>query len=265
MRASYKNRYRKKWAVNESGLDQLIGEDSFDARWDRPSDTPAVRVWHELSIGLTCLYSGDERRAKVFLCRTIRNADRLEAEDRFHDTEVAEAGHPYDLAEVIRARALAHWLLGEPLNRADLRRAAEMFVTWCLTKAEDRRRFIDSLTMSIYLQGVRCALMANDLDYARDLLATKHKFQWHHGNERELWMRVVSAFPKIDARLREDIEVFFDRVRDPDFKEVQDRLPTFINREALALDTGIIRQMYLVNGAPLDQVYPQAVIDAVAY
>jgi hypothetical protein len=264
MRASYKNRHLEKLAVNESGLDQLIGEDSFDARWERPSDTPAVRVWHELSIGLTCLYSGDERRAKVFLCRTIRNADRLEAEDRFHDTEVAEAGHPHDLAEVVRARALGRWLLGEPLNRADLRKAAEMFVTWCLTKAEDRRRFNDSVTMSIYLQGVRCALMANDLDYACGLLATKHKLQWHHGTERELWTRLVSAFPKIDARLRDDIEVFFDRVRDPDFKEVLDGLPTFVNREALALDTGIIRQMYLVNATPLGPVDQNAVIEAVA-
>ena len=71
--------------------------------------------------------------------------------------------------------------------------------------------------------------------------------------------------PKIGARLRDDFEVFFDHIRDPDFKEVLDGLPTFINREALALDTGIIRQMYLVNASPLDPVDPNAVIEAVAY
>jgi hypothetical protein len=265
MRASYKNLHQEKRSVNESGLDQLIAEDSFDARWERPSDTPAVRVWHELSIGLTCLYSGDQRTASVFLRRTIRNADRLETEDRFHDTEVAEAGFPRSHAEVIRARALARWLLGEPMNRADLRKAAEMFISWCLTRAEDHKRFSSSLTMDSYLHGVRAALIAHDLDCVRNSLSTKHTFRWHHGNERDLWTRLVNACPRIDAKLRTEIECFFDRVRDPEFKEVLDGLPTAIDREALALDTGIIRQMYLVNASPLDLVDPQAVVEAVAY
>jgi hypothetical protein len=66
-------------------------------------------------------------------------------------------------------------------------------------------------------------------------------------------------------KLREEVESFFDRVRDPDFKEVLNGLPTFVNREALALDTGIIRQMYFVNTSPQDPVDPNMVIDAVAY
>jgi len=286
---SYHKHYQQKWAVNDAGLDQLINEDSFWARWDKKSDLPSVCVTNELSIGLVCLYAGDWERGAIFLDRTIRNAHRLEAEDRFHDTEVAEAGYPLSHAEVIRARALARWLLDEPLtradpwfaakmtpvsgithdfskfNRADFRKAAEMYVAWCLTKAEDRKRFVSSYTMSIYLQGVRCAMIANELDYAGELLGTKQRLRWHHGTERELWTCLATTYPAMKLKLREDVASFFDRVRDPDFKEVLDGLPTSVDREALALDTGIIRQMYFVNTSPLDPVDPNAVIDAVGY
>ncbi|HNQ91287.1 MAG TPA: hypothetical protein PKM73_21955 [Verrucomicrobiota bacterium] len=200
----------------------------------------------------------------MFFRRAIDYANRLEVEDRFHDTEVAEAGYPRSHAEVIRARALGRWLLGEPLNRADLRRAAEMFATWCLTKASDHRRFSSSLTMDFYLQGVRAALMAHDLDYARCLLSTKHRLRWHHSVERDLWTRLVNACPRGDAKLRDDIECFFDRIRDPAFEEVLDGVPTAMDREALALDTGLMREMYVVNASPYDDPSPQAVIDAVA-
>lgn len=264
-KARFAQKYFRRWADYESSYDELARNDPRAGHWGRAKDLPAGSVTASLSDGLVCASAGDHRRAVTFFRRAIDYAKCLEAEDRFHDTEVAEAGHPHDLAQVVRARALAEWLLGEPLNRADLRRAAEMFVTWCLTKAEDRRRFNDSVTMSVYLQGVRCALMGNDLDYARDLLATKHRLQWHHGTERELWKRLVIAYPQIETSLREDIEIFFDRVRDPEFKEVLGGLPTFVSREALALDTGMIRQMYLLNASPLDPVDPNAVIEAVAY
>ncbi len=58
---------------------------------------------------------------------------------------------------------------------------------------------------------------------------------------------------------------FFDRVRDPDFEEKLDgKTPTYIGREILALETGIIRQMYLINQSATDEVDPQAVIEAIA-
>jgi len=288
MKSYYKHR-QQKWAMNDAGLDQLINEDSFWIRRDKKSDLPSVCVTNELSTGLVCLYAGDWDRGVIFLDRTIRNANRLEAEERFHDTEVAEAGYPLSHAEAIRARALARWLLDDlatrpdpwraakmtpfssitrdfsRLDRADLRKAAEMFVAWCLKKAEDRKRFVSTYTMNIYLQGVRCAMIANDLDYAGELLAIKQPLLWHHGTERELWSRLVETYPAMKDKLREDVASFFDRVRDPEFKEILDGLPTFVNREALALDTGITRQMYLVNASPLDPVDPRAVIEAVAY
>ena len=108
-------------------------------------------------------------------------------------------------------------------------------------------------------------MVAYELDYAGELLATKQPLLWHHGTERELWTRLVEAYPAMKLKLREDVASFFDRVRDPDFKEALDGLPTFINREALALDTGIVRQMYLVNATSVERVDPTAVIEAVAY
>jgi len=260
----YAEQYSRRWSDYESGYDELARNDPRAGHWERPKDLPAGSVTASLSDGLICAYAGDEVRATVFFERAIRYANRLEAENRFHDTAVAAAGHPHDLAEVVRARALARWLLGEPLNRADLRKAAEMFVTWCLTKAEDRRRFNDSVTMNVYLQGVRCAMIANELDYAGKLLRTKQPLLWHHGRECELWRQLAETYPAMKDRLRRDVESFFDQVRNPDYREVLDGLPTFVNREALALDTGIIRQTYLVNASPLDPVDPRALIEAVA-
>ncbi len=262
---SFAQQYSRRWGDYESSYDELARNDPRAGHWDRPKDLPAGSVTASFSDGLACAYAGDKHRASIFFERAIGYANRLEAEDRFHDTEVAEAGHPHDLAEVVRARALARWLLGEPLNRSDLRKAAGMFVEWCLTKAPDRKRFNDSVTMNVYLQGARCAIVAYDFDFASELLATKQPLSWHHGTERELWLRLVETYPAMTPKLREEVASFFDRVRDPDFKEVLNGLPTFVNRESLALDTGIIRQMYVVNATPLEPVDPQAVIDAVAY
>jgi hypothetical protein len=128
-----------------------------------------------------------------------------------------------------------------------------------------------AMTMSLYLEGVRGAMIASDLDYAAELLKTKHKFRWHHAGEHDLWARFIAAYPNLTQEMRAEFERFFDRVRDPDFKEEEWNdtayrfIPTFINREILALETGIIRQMYLVNASSLDPVNANAVIQAVAY
>jgi hypothetical protein len=184
--------------------------------------------------------------------------------------EVCEAGYPYNVGTVVRGRACARWLLGERLDGTELRRAAEYLTDWCLTKATDRKRFNDSMTMCVYLQGVRAAMIAGDLDYAAELLRTKHEFRWHHAIERELWTRLVAAYPKIDLRLRIDAGVFFNRVRDPDFEEFElddlgRKIQTFLNRDMLALETGIVYQMYVVNKSALDPVDPDTVIRAIAH
>lgn len=235
------------------------------AAWDNPSDLPAIPVTFDLRCALVCLCAADRERGEIFLRRTIRNADRLIAEERYLDTVAAEAGYPRNYAEILRGRTYARWLMGEPLDRPELRRVAEYLITWCLTKAEDRKQFHDSMTMSIYLQGVRAAMIACDLDYASELLKTKHKFRWHHARERQLWSRMIDQYPELTDEFDVEFEQFFDCVRDPDFSPMGEVAPVFVNREMLALETGIIREMYIIRASPHDQVDPKAVIEAVAY
>jgi hypothetical protein len=264
---SYKVKRTSHWARNRAAWDKLTNDDPFQD-WDVPDPLPERLVEGiELHGALACLYADDRAHGDAFCERAIAVAERIIAEDRCRSNPVAEAGYPRNLGAVMRGRAYSRWLLGEPLDRPEMRRMAEYIATWCLTKALDRRRFHDSRTMNIYLEGVRAAMVACDLDYAAELLKTKHEFRWHHAVERDLWTRLIAAYPEVDEPLRMEFETFFDRVRDPDFEDLPGGHPppTFVNREILALETGIIRQMYLVNASALEPVSAEAVIEPVAY
>jgi hypothetical protein len=265
----YHHKHRAHWESNEQNWDRVLAMDVF-ANWELPDPLPAVRVeGSSLVLALECFCAGDTEHGAAFCRQAISVANRIIAEDRCTSNPVAEAGYPKNLAEVLRGRAYAQWLLGAELDRAEMRRVGEHLATWCLTKATDFKRFHRSMTMSVYLDAVRAAMVACDLDYAVKLLKTKHKFRWHHAGERDLWTRLIAVYPDIGPDLRQELEVFFDRVRDPDFDEFEwgefgRKIRTFINREILALETGIIRQMYVVNASALDPVDPKAVIEAVA-
>jgi hypothetical protein len=218
-----------------------------------------------LCYAFVCLYAKDERNAETFCRRAIAVADRIIADNKCRANDVCEAAYPKNLGVVIRGRAYARWLLGEGLDRAAMRQVSEYMATWCLSKAMDCKRFHDSMTMNVYMEGVRAAMVACDLDRAAELLKTKQKLRWHHGVERSLWRRLIEAYPDIGDGLKVELEVFFDRVRDPDFEErVEGGPSTFINREILALETGIIRQMYVINASPHDDPDPKKVIEAIA-
>ncbi|MGQ9648723.1 MAG: hypothetical protein ACUVXJ_01270 [Phycisphaerae bacterium] len=267
--ASYAERYSAIWAAVGDGWDQMLENDPFEKSAEKELLEPDIAPETQLLDALHCLYAGDDVHGDEFLQRAIKHANRVEANDLWCANPVAEAGYPHNLAVVIRSRAYARWLLGEILDRSEMRRVGEYLTTWCLTKAIDHRRFHDSMTMCFYLEGIRAAMIACDLDYAAELLRTKHKFRWHHAVERDLWTRLISAYPEVTLDLRGELAEFFDRVRDPDFEEFEldrhgQKISTFINREILALETGIIRQMYVVNRSALDPVEPGAVIEAVA-
>jgi len=267
--ASYAERYSAIWAAVGDGWDQMLENDVFEKNEGKEILTPETAPKSKLSDALACLYAADHAHGAAFLQCAIKHGNRVEANDLCRANPVAEAGYPQNFGSVMRSRSYARWLLGEPLDRAEMRRVAEYLATWCLTKATDHKRLHRSMTMSIYLDGVRAAMIACDLDYAAERLKTKHKFRWHHAVERDLWARLVAAYPDVPPNLRGDVEVFFDRVRDPDFEESEldargRKIRTFINREILALETGILRQMYLINASALDPVDPDAVIAAVA-
>jgi len=128
------NPYRlQKWLENRDGWDQVVSrewEQRKEANWSRASDKPSWDVTQPLRGGLECLCAGQDQHGEILLRRAIRNADRLIAEDRLHDTEVADIDYPRSLGEILQGRAYAKWLLGEPLDRKTIRKAAEHLVTW---------------------------------------------------------------------------------------------------------------------------------------
>lgn len=262
---TYSKRYESRWGDHKASFEQVLREDIFRKSWDRPFDLPAVPVEANLSHALACLYAGQRELAEPFLERAITYANELERQNQFHDTEVAECAYPCSLAEVLQARAYARWLLGQDLDRGTMKQAAQHFVDWCLTKPDDCRRFVSPVTMGFYLEGIRAAAVSGDIDFARKFVEAPHRFTDYHAEERDLWRSLLTSYPRLDQRFREQFEEFFDRVRNPDFQVTVGGYPTFVRREWLALDTGIIRQMYFVNASPLDTVDPQAVVDAVAY
>lgn len=257
----YSARRHARWSSNDASFNQLIHEDPSLQSWERPSNLPAIRVTEQLSCALECFYAGDRRRGEIFLRRAIRNADRLIAEKRYLDTDAAEAGHPMELGQILRGRSYAQWLLGENLCRKELRQAAEHIAIWCLTKAEDCAGFDFPTTMDRYMQAVRAAMIACDLDYTGELLKAKRKLRWHYAEEHAFWTRLVQMYPEVSDAFDIEFEALFDRVRDPDFRDVEGSYP---NCDMLALETGIIREMYIVRDSPHDPVDPQAVIEAVS-
>ena len=265
LRPTYRQKRISHWTDNSHTWDGLANRELF-ANWDRPNLIPHSRVEaQELCLALPCFYAGDNVHGHAFCQRTIKVADRIIAEDRCRANDVCEAAYPRNLGVVLRGRTYARWFLGGTLDRAQMRRVAGLISEWCLTKALDHRRFHDSTTMNFYLQSIRAAMIACDLDYAIELLNTKHKLRWHHGFEQGLWKHLINGYPEVNEGTRRSVERFFDRVRDPDFEEKIDGVtPTFINRDILALETGIIRQMYVVNDSALDEMDPMVVIEAVA-
>lgn len=262
---SYAGKYHDRWAPYDDALNELVLDESDEVRWQLPIDNPTGFVSRWLDVALRCIYAADDLRGGMFLRRADYYADRLIAEKRYLDTPVAVAGHPRHLAEILRFRAYTQWLLGMRLKREDLRQAASDYIEWCLAKAEDKKRFSDPVTMGLYLDGARVAMVAGHLDYASELLATQQPFRWRHAPERQLWIRLTSSLPNVDDELKKDIEGFFNRVRDPDFEGLDSSGNVSARARWLALDSGIIRAMYIMNRSPDEAVDPKTVIAAVAF
>lgn len=261
---SYREKRRRRWELNLGNWPKLL------ARWRAehevvPGNLPESLVTIRLDSALDCLYAGDLEYGSAFLREAISHADGNLRVDNCRATPVAQHAYPRNLGVIIRGRCYAVWLLGGEINRPVLREAAEYITSWALRKAVDHERFRASSTMSLYLDGVRATMLSGDVAFALELLSTRHSFRWHHGVERDLWARLLETYPDVSTGIRTEFEEFFDRVRDPDYRELPDgNVPTFINRHLLALETGMIRQMYFHNQSLDDPLSAQGVIDAVA-
>lgn len=121
--------------------------------------------------------------------------------------------------------------------------------------------------MDFFIAAVRTAIVASDLDYASELLRTNRELRWNFAEQRSLFGRMIQMYPDLTDAFDIEFEAFFDKVRDPDYHDgPPQRIEQWIphDREMLALETGIIREMYVVRASPHDAVDPKAVIEAIA-
>lgn len=268
MKQSYLKRRSSEWSRHADAWRALSCLD-FTSSWDKLVAIPELMVGARSFVpGLECAYVGQTDVATAFFKRAVATADRIVAEGLCQRLPATSAGYPRNLAVVLRGRAYAHWLLGKPLDRQELRRVADHFREWCSTKAMDRERSDDPLKMDFLIAAVRAAMIACDLDFAGAILRTQHKLRWHFEEERSLLGRLIEMYPDVTDAFDIEFEAFFDKARNPDYhdgppQQVDEWVPH--DREMLALETGIIREMYIIRASPHDSVDPKAVIDAVAY
>jgi len=260
--------YRKRWVAHESSWKHLLVDDPVTRNWNRPQDMPWVGVDISLLNALQCMCAGTpdaSAAGHVFAQRAVDLAENMQREKRLRDTPVAEAAYPFSSGVINRDRTYARWLLGEPLNRQSLRWASECISTWCLTKANDRNQFLLDMTQDIFLQSVRVALVAGNLPYATELLGVQRQFRHHYLIEKELWSKLVSHYPDVDDDFDAEYELFFDEVRDPGFSiNDEDGMVIYRDREILAFEAGMIREMYVIQASPQNELTPADVIQAVA-
>ena len=261
----YYHKHARHWRKVGREWDEILSMNVMK-NWDSPQLMPESLVEaRALALALECLLYGDRDHGDAFLRRALDVADRIMEENRCQwERTIAETGYPRNLAVVLRDRAYAKWLMGDVLDRRAMKGVARYLAEWCFTKALDHKRFHDSITMNFFLQAVRAAIIACDLDYAGELGQTKQPLRWHHGQERDLWKRLIEMYPDVTDEFDAEFEAFFDLVRDPDFQDMAGGIPVFINRDILALETGIIREMYIVHASPLDPADPEEVLRAVA-
>lgn len=203
--------------------------------------------------------------ARSFLDCAKREADRLIEGDRFHDTEIAEAGHPRHLACVLRDRAYAQWLLTGELDRSSLEVSAGYQLEYVAEKTEDAKGRECQFAMTGILAAARSALCAGNLSYAAEILSDDLRFLWHHENERQFWHELIRRYPEYDDDFRDRFDAFFALVRDPEFKEEIDGIGTYILTTILRLETGIIRRMYVLGHGLTDPIPPELVIADISY
>lgn len=226
-----------RYEMNRSGYPEMLADHPFDG-WER-SHMPETRVEEELSYGLYIAYAwgSDHEQAVAFFNRACVVAERAIDEDKL-TSPLSNSSFPLNRGILNRAFSYARAALGEPLDSSALRQASQDFEEWC--KGYGRRDW-DSQAQANYLAAVRLALVAGDLERARELLKTKKSFKWHN-EEHQIWFRLVERDRAIDDALAESFDRYFGRLRDPGF--VPD---VYMEIDILRIELAAVRDKYLVS------------------
>jgi hypothetical protein len=204
---------------------------------------------------LEILYGrGDADLAQRFLERCLLIAERAFAEDKLQSPRCRNS-FPENRGQLLRVRAYAQAILGGLLEEADLLKASADYEQ--VTASYPKHKW-DDLQEDTYMTVVRLALLASDRERVQRLLTRRRAFRWRP-EEHDLW---TSLLPLNETRARDEalearFKMYFDRIRDPNFKP-----EGFMQRDFVRLELGMLWDKYFVS--PDRQIDWQRTIDAIA-
>ena len=249
--------FKRHWQTHiEKNLEYFEG-DLFPPfrNWedDRLPEMDAVR---KLRNGLICAYARwDGRRRDSFFDQSIAIVERALAENKFM-SESCQFAFPGNRACALRVRAYASALLGRGLLIDDLNQSSIDYESWCEGyEAGDW----DSQAQAYYLDAVRTALLAGELNRASGLLDVRRSFRWHQQEFEtmgQLIRAAVKSTPVLGDSARESILTFFELIRDPSFQP-----DVFLEIDVVRLEWGALVNKYL---APGDAINWNTVIEIVS-
>jgi hypothetical protein len=253
--------YHQQWIAldsrTRSDLRTILNQDPFEW-WEQnrmPESVAEMRFIYALRIACADPASPD---CRAFLQQALAVADRAMREGKLVTGRCASA-FPENRGRLLRVRAYTEVLLGRPLDEAALRQASADYIGWC---AKFGPSDWDSQLQAYYLTAVRAALLGGDATDARQLLATKKRFNWH-AEEHDLLTRLAGdavELPLPHARRAELLPVmdgYFDKIRDPNYKP-----QVFLQVHSLRLDLALLRDKYLIS--PDGRVDGRRAVEAIA-
>lgn len=246
--------HRSKWSDPKArdlrGLREVFNWDPFE-NWHR-NGHPEWSADEQFHLGIKFL-AGWNMRAEADECfrRVLRISERTFKEDKLHQERPRDFW-PGNRGHLLRVRAIAAGCLGQLLDCAALIQSSDDY----LSEAPAEGLSWDSYAQAHYLTAIRLALLSGDLKRTQELLSTRRSFKWH-ATEHDLLRRMLATNRPPGAVTLEEVDQYFDVIRDPDFKP-----KVFMDLEIARVEWAAIRDRYFIS--PDGQVDWNRAIAAIA-
>ncbi len=187
------------------------------------------------------LYLADEPAlSPQFLQRAINICDRV-IEDVRKGEKTRYTYTPQVEGGILKIKALAEWIRNGAWDPGTLSAAASALAQFWGSQSG---KLFDSFVQYGYLECVRLALLARNLELARQLIAIDRKFT-HAKDEFKFLKSLIEGIEKqkVDGKIRAQFEKIFEVVRDPKSKYLATNAH---------LEYALLKQMYFENAQKVD-------------
>jgi hypothetical protein len=256
---SYRQLWRSHCEAEYKGFLEIIAKDRFH-NWENNSG-PEETAERDLFLGVELLYAQlDPALARQYIERSLTILKRIFDENR---CEYLDHGFPMNRGEALRTAAYARALLGEPLDTASFSQASRDIETHCRGTPPNKLCSWDAVTQTWWLSAVRLSLLAGDVERARNLLQHKKSFKSVKLQYDALAALGAAAppLPIVDPKVREQFEVYFDAVRNPNYQYPPDQI--LDSHKLVMFELGLLRDKYFIS--PDGTIDFHRAIDAVSY